>query len=42
MLWGQHMQVFGVYPGPIDTKVGDVPTLEKTSPADAAQAIVAG
>ncbi|PYM52988.1 MAG: hypothetical protein DMD77_28130, partial [Candidatus Rokuibacteriota bacterium] len=37
-----YMQVFGVYPGPIDTKMGEVLTLEKASPADAARAIVAG
>jgi hypothetical protein len=34
--------VFGVYPGPIDTKMSEALTLEKASPADAAQAIVAG
>jgi NAD(P)-dependent dehydrogenase (short-subunit alcohol dehydrogenase family) len=32
----------GVYPGPIDTRMGEVLTLEKASPADAARAIVAG
>jgi NAD(P)-dependent dehydrogenase (short-subunit alcohol dehydrogenase family) len=42
MLRGQNTQVFGVYPGPIDTKMGEVLTLEKASPADAARAIVAG
>lgn len=42
MLRGQHTQVFGVYPGPIDTQMGEVLTLEKASPADAARAIVAG
>ncbi len=42
MLRGQHTQVFGVYPGPIDTKMGEALTLDKTSPADAARAIVAG
>jgi NAD(P)-dependent dehydrogenase (short-subunit alcohol dehydrogenase family) len=42
MLRGQNTQVFGVYPGPIDTRMGEALTLEKTSPADAAQAIVAG
>src|SRR5213075_624455 len=36
MLRGQHTQVFGVYPGPIDTKMGEALPLEKTSPADAA------
>jgi NAD(P)-dependent dehydrogenase (short-subunit alcohol dehydrogenase family) len=42
MLRGQNTLVFGVYPGPIDTKMAEVLTLEKASPADAAQAIVAG
>ena len=42
MLRGQHTQVFGVYPGPIDTRMAEVLTLEKASPADAARAIVAG
>ncbi len=42
MLRGQNTQVFGVYPGPIDTKLAEVVTLEKASPADAARAIVAG
>src|SRR5438046_1882843 len=42
MLRGQHTQVFGVYPGPIDTRMGELLTLEKTSPADAARAIAAG
>jgi len=42
MLREQGTQVFGVYPGPIDTDMGEVLTLEKTSPADAARAIVAG
>ena len=42
MLRGQHTQVFGVYPGPIDTKMGEALPLEKASPADAARAIVAG
>jgi NAD(P)-dependent dehydrogenase (short-subunit alcohol dehydrogenase family) len=41
MLRGQNTQVFGVYPGPIDTRMGEVLTLEKASPADAARAIVA-
>jgi NAD(P)-dependent dehydrogenase (short-subunit alcohol dehydrogenase family) len=36
MLRGQNTQVFGVYPGPIDTKMAEVLTLEKASPADAA------
>jgi NAD(P)-dependent dehydrogenase (short-subunit alcohol dehydrogenase family) len=42
MLRGQNTQVFGVYPGPIDTRMGEVLPIEKTSPADAARAIVAG
>jgi len=42
MLRGQHTQVFGVYPGPIDTRMGEALPLEKASPADAARAIVAG
>src|SRR5690349_8730897 len=42
MLRGQHTQVFGVYPGPIDTRMGEALTFDKASPADAAEAIVAG
>src|SRR4026208_2012556 len=42
MLRGQHTQVFGVYPGPVDPRRGGAPPLEKASPADAARAIVAG
>jgi NAD(P)-dependent dehydrogenase (short-subunit alcohol dehydrogenase family) len=42
MLRGQNTQVFGVYPGPIDTRMGEALTAEKASPADAARAIVAG
>ena len=42
MLRAQNTQVYGVYPGPIDTRMGEVLTLEKASPADAARAIVAG
>jgi len=42
MLRGQNTQVFGVYPGPIDTRMAEPLPLEKTSPADAARAIVAG
>lgn len=42
MLKGQGTQVFGVYPGPIDTRMAkDIP-MDKTSPADAARAIIAG
>ena len=42
MLRGQNTQVFGVYPGPIDTRMAEGLPIEKTSPADAARAIVAG
>lgn len=42
MLRGQHTQVFGVYPGPIDTRMAEPLPLEKVSAADAARAIVAG
>jgi len=42
MLRGQNTQVFGVYPGPIDTRMAEPLPLEKASPADAARAIVAG
>ncbi|HMI37213.1 MAG TPA: SDR family oxidoreductase [Steroidobacteraceae bacterium] len=42
MLKAQGTQVFGVYPGPIDTRMAAGITLPKTSPADAARAIVAG
>jgi NAD(P)-dependent dehydrogenase (short-subunit alcohol dehydrogenase family) len=42
MLRGQHTQVFGVYPGPVDTRMAEGLTLEKASPADAARAILAG
>jgi NAD(P)-dependent dehydrogenase (short-subunit alcohol dehydrogenase family) len=42
MLKAQGTLVFGVYPGPIDTRMAkDIP-MDKTSPADAARAIVAG
>lgn len=42
MLKVQGTRVFGVYPGPIDTRMAkDVP-FDKTSPADAARAIIAG
>jgi len=34
--------VFGVYPGPIDTRMAEGLTFEKASPADAARAIVEG
>lgn len=38
----QNTLVFGVYPGPIDTRMVEALPLEKTSPADAARAIIAG
>lgn len=42
MLRDQGTLVFGVYPGPIDTRMAkDIP-MDKTSPADAARAIIAG
>lgn len=42
MLKGQGTQVFGVYPGPIDTRMAEGIPFDKTSPADATRAIVAG
>lgn len=42
MLKSQGTQVFGVYPGPIDTRMADGIELEKATPKDAAHAIVAG
>ncbi len=42
MLKGQGTQVFGVYPGPIDTRMAEGIPFDKASPADAAKAIVAG
>src|SRR4029079_11784500 len=42
MLRGQNTQVFRVDPGPTAPRMGEARTLEKASPADAAQAIVAG
>lgn len=42
MLRGQNTQVFGVYPGPIDTRMGEALQTAKASPADAARATVAG
>jgi NAD(P)-dependent dehydrogenase (short-subunit alcohol dehydrogenase family) len=42
MLRRQNTRVFGVYPGPIDTRMTEALPVEKTSPADAARAIVAG
>jgi NAD(P)-dependent dehydrogenase (short-subunit alcohol dehydrogenase family) len=42
MLKSQSTQVFGVYPGPIDTRMAEGIPFDKTSPSDAARAIVAG
>jgi len=42
MLREQNTLVFGVYPGPIDTRMAEPLTLEKASPVDTARAIVAG
>jgi short-subunit dehydrogenase len=42
MLGAQGTQVFGVYPGPIDTRMSADLTWDKVSPADAAQAILRG
>ena len=42
MLKVQGTQVFGVYPGPIDTRMAEGIPFDKTSPSDAAKAIVAG
>lgn len=42
MLKGQGTQVLGVYPGPIDTRMAEGIPFDKTSPADAAKAIIAG
>ncbi|MGB8326891.1 MAG: SDR family oxidoreductase [Steroidobacteraceae bacterium] len=42
MLKAQGTQVFGVYPGPIDTRMAKGIPFEKTSPSDAARAIIAG
>ena len=42
MLKSQNTQVFGIYPGPIDTRMAEGIKLEKTSPKDAARAIVEG
>ncbi|NQD36610.1 SDR family oxidoreductase [Permianibacter sp. IMCC34836] len=40
LLKAQGTQVFGVYPGPIDTRMAAEVPFDKTSPADAARAIV--
>jgi NAD(P)-dependent dehydrogenase (short-subunit alcohol dehydrogenase family) len=42
MLKAQGTQVFGVYPGPIDTRMAENIPFEKTSAAAAAEAILAG
>ena len=42
LLGAQGTQVFGVYPGPIDTRMAEGLELDKTSPADCARAIVNG
>ncbi len=42
MLSSQGTQVFGIYPGPIDTRMAEEIPFEKSSAADAATAIVAG
>jgi NAD(P)-dependent dehydrogenase (short-subunit alcohol dehydrogenase family) len=42
MLKAQGTQVFGVYPGPIDTRMAEGIPFDKTSPAKAAGAIIAG
>lgn len=42
ILGGQGTKVFGIYPGPIDTRMAEGIEMAKTSPADCARAIVAG
>lgn len=42
MLGAQGTRVFGVYPGPIATRMAERLPFEKTEPIDAARAIVAG
>lgn len=42
LLRGQGTQVFGVYPGPIDTRMAEQIPFDKTSAADAASAILDG
>lgn len=42
MLGAQGTKVFGIYPGPIDTRMAEKIEMEKTSPADCARAIVKG
>lgn len=42
LLAAQGTRVFGVYPGPIDTRMAEKIEMAKTSPAECARAIVAG
>lgn len=42
LLAAQGTQVYGVYPGPIDTRMAENIEMPKTSPAECARAIVAG
>lgn len=42
MLKSQGTRVFGVYPGPIDTRMAEPISMDKAAPADAARAIVDG
>jgi|SRR5436190_5171206 len=42
MLKDQGTAVYGIYPGPIDTRMAEGLPMEKTSPSTAAQGIVAG
>jgi NAD(P)-dependent dehydrogenase (short-subunit alcohol dehydrogenase family) len=42
LLQSRGTRVFGVYPGPIDTRMAAGLPFDKTSPADAARAIIAG
>lgn len=42
LLAAQGTQVYGVYPGPIDTRMAEKIEMPKTSPAECARAIVAG
>ncbi|KGI78077.1 SDR family oxidoreductase [Oleiagrimonas soli] len=42
MLKSQGTQVFGVYPGPIDTRMAESIDMDKATPADAARAILEG
>jgi len=42
MLKDQGTAVYGIYPGPIDTRMAEALPMEKTSPSIAARAIVAG